>query len=197
MSFDRTLTYLDRIDGARSEEEIVRELLAVTARFGFDHLLAGVVPTAKVTASVFRKSILLSRWPMTWAARYLDRRYFEVDPVIRRLRASTPRSIGMNAPLPIPATRSWRRRRNSGSLGLCRSLHDARRRNRGPELWRRESGPLVRGRFFSDDRVLLRDRPAYAASQGRSGRHRRAHHREGAGMSPIGPPPAKPSGRPQ
>jgi hypothetical protein len=44
MAFDKTLSYLTRIEQACTQASVVDELMRVTSEFGFDHVLAGIVP---------------------------------------------------------------------------------------------------------------------------------------------------------
>jgi len=89
MPLGRTLDYIERLDRARSEADVVRELLKATADYGFSHLLAGIVPMRPLSSEEFRRNILLKAWPDEWCRRYAARNYARHDPIIQRLQTQT------------------------------------------------------------------------------------------------------------
>jgi LuxR family transcriptional regulator, quorum-sensing system regulator BjaR1 len=88
MSFERTLGYIERLDRAKSERDIVDQLLGAISDYGFKYALAGTVPNRLLSSADFKSSILLKAWPDEWSRRYVERSYVRHDPVIRRLRSS-------------------------------------------------------------------------------------------------------------
>ncbi|MDN2568559.1 autoinducer binding domain-containing protein [Aquibium sp. A9E412] len=86
--FDRTLEFIDRIQGARNQNEICSTLLEVTRPFGMTALMAGTVPSAGTPADEQRSHVILCEWPVEWLERYVARNYVEHDPLVAYMKRS-------------------------------------------------------------------------------------------------------------
>jgi LuxR family quorum sensing-dependent transcriptional regulator len=84
--FDKTLEYIERINQARTPEEVCRALIDVTRQFGLTALLAGTVPGQGTPGEEQRGHVLLCDWPEKWLERYVERNYVDHDPLVAYMR---------------------------------------------------------------------------------------------------------------
>jgi LuxR family quorum sensing-dependent transcriptional regulator len=84
--FDRTLEYIDRLQGAGTTGEVCRALLDVTSRFGLTALMAGTVPDPNTPSIRQKDHVILCDWPVDWLARYVARNYVDHDPVVSHMK---------------------------------------------------------------------------------------------------------------
>lgn len=99
--FDETLMFIGEIERAATAEEVCRHLLHVSANFGLDRLLAGTVPRVPEMPqrALKEQHVFLEGWPTGWMARYFDRGYVSVDPVISRIRSDLASFTWEEAPI--------------------------------------------------------------------------------------------------
>lgn len=88
-SFDKTLDFIRSLDQARSPGDVCAELLKIAGRFGFEHVLAGTIPTPGSSTVQQKSHVVLNYWPSGWAQRYFAHGYLFRDPAIRRVTEST------------------------------------------------------------------------------------------------------------
>ncbi|MBB1248033.1 MULTISPECIES: LuxR family transcriptional regulator [unclassified Rhizobium] len=72
---------IDRLDKMSSEEQAFAELRKVADFFGLNAFAISGIPEPHEKMDPY---VLLNGWPSEWAARYLERQYFRIDPVIQR-----------------------------------------------------------------------------------------------------------------
>lgn len=87
---DRTAFVFDTIQDiklAKKPDELMKVLAKVGAQFGFSKACA--IASIPKTHQDFERYSYAERWPAGWHERYLERAYFDCDPVIKRLRTST------------------------------------------------------------------------------------------------------------
>ncbi len=92
VNFDDTLSYIDKMQKARSPEEVCRILIDVTSRFGLTALLAGTVPKPGTPQEEQRSHALLCDWPKEWMERYVSLNYVDRDPLVTYMKR-TPSSV--------------------------------------------------------------------------------------------------------
>ena len=85
MRLDMVTEHLEAIRNASTPDLIRSKLLAFGAGFGVEHVMCGTIPGANTPPSQARGAILFNNWPDSWLHRYVERRYVEVDPVIRKV----------------------------------------------------------------------------------------------------------------
>lgn len=78
--------FIERVDRARTPAAISDELFRIIPDFGFHCFCISGMPEL---GESMRDYLLLSGWPTGWLERYVDRGYVHVDPVIRKLKATT------------------------------------------------------------------------------------------------------------
>lgn len=88
MNFDDTLAYIDRIQKARTPDDVCRALIDVSSRFGMTALLAGTVPKPGTPRDEQRSHVLLSEWPKDWMEHYLAMNYVDCDPIVAYMKRS-------------------------------------------------------------------------------------------------------------
>lgn len=88
-SFDKTLDFIRSLDKARSAGDVCTELLKIAGQFGFEHVLAGTIPTPGSSTLQQKSHVVLNCWPSGWAQRYFTHGYLFRDPAIRRVTEST------------------------------------------------------------------------------------------------------------
>lgn len=91
-NFDDTLAYIDRMQKARTPEDVCRSLIDVTSRFGLTALLAGTVPKPGTPQEEQRSHVLLCDWPKDWMERYVAMNYVDRDPLVTYMKRS-PSSV--------------------------------------------------------------------------------------------------------
>jgi len=87
-NFDETLAYIDRIQKARSPEEICRTVIDITSRFGLTALSAGIVSGAGSDPGGVRAHVLLCEWPVGWRERYVAMNHVAHDPLVAFMKRS-------------------------------------------------------------------------------------------------------------
>ena len=87
-ALDQTLSFIETIDGCRSADNIADALLKAVSPFGFQNILAGVMPTSGMTEVQQVANVVLHRWPDDWSQRYFSQDYVFVDPIVSRLTGS-------------------------------------------------------------------------------------------------------------
>lgn len=85
-NFDDTLAYIDRIQKARTPEEVCRALIGVTSRYGLTALLAGTVPKPGTPQEEQRSHVMLCDWPKEWMERYVSMNYVDRDPLVTYMK---------------------------------------------------------------------------------------------------------------
>jgi DNA-binding CsgD family transcriptional regulator len=85
MRLDMVTEHLDAIRNAPTPDLIRSRLLAFGAGFGIEHVMCGTIPGADTPPRQARGAILFNNWPINWLNRYVERRYVEIDPVIRKV----------------------------------------------------------------------------------------------------------------
>lgn len=79
---------ISKLDSAPDEKSLIRELLSVVGRYGFNRLLAGGIPVPNTPLHKQSQNIILNHWPIEWAQRYFTKGYLDNDPAILRIRSS-------------------------------------------------------------------------------------------------------------
>lgn len=98
--FDETLALIGEIERAATAEVVCQRLLEVSSQFGLTRLLAGTVPRAPgARGPVKEEHVFLEGWPTGWIHRYFEQNYFDVDPVINRLRSDLSSFTWEEAPI--------------------------------------------------------------------------------------------------
>lgn len=82
---DETLAFIREIDQATNPIEICNAVIKAVKPFGFNNILAGVIPTPGSTPLQQQSNVVLADWPIGWAERYFSSGYLFVDPAIRRV----------------------------------------------------------------------------------------------------------------
>ncbi|MEH3146690.1 MAG: LuxR family transcriptional regulator [Methylobacterium frigidaeris] len=80
ISFD----VVDRLKRAETSEQLFEELRGAGSHFGYDSFIVTGLPQRH--RETLSDCSLLIGWPQDWAARYAERGYVHVDPVIERIR---------------------------------------------------------------------------------------------------------------
>lgn len=98
--FDDTLMFISEIERAQTAESVCRQLLQISSQFGLTRLLAGTVPHAPgASGPVKEQHVFLEGWPDGWIQRYFEKSYFDVDPVISRIRSDLTSFTWDEAPI--------------------------------------------------------------------------------------------------
>ncbi len=98
--FDETLMFISEIERAPTAESVCQQLLQISSQFGLTRLLAGTVPRAPgAIGPVKEQHVFLEGWPSGWISRYFEKSYFDVDPVIARLRSDLTSFTWDEAPI--------------------------------------------------------------------------------------------------
>ena len=84
--FDRTLSYINRLQDAESAAVVCETLLSVTSEFGLTALMAGTVPQPGTPTGQQKEHVLLCDWPVEWLERYVKRNYVDHDPVVSHIK---------------------------------------------------------------------------------------------------------------
>lgn len=84
----QTLDFISKIDSAKNAEGVTSSLLSVTKQFGFENVLAGIIPAPGMSATQQAENVVLHQWPDEWSSRYFTQGYLFDDPTIRRLTNS-------------------------------------------------------------------------------------------------------------
>ncbi len=80
-AFDR----LEAIECASTPSAVLLEIQRAAADFGLRCFMAAGIPGPNKR---FEPYVLMHNWPKGWFDRYMDNRYIDTDPVIRRLRST-------------------------------------------------------------------------------------------------------------
>lgn len=78
-AFDR----LEAIERASTPSAVLLEIQRAATDFGLGCFMAAGIPGPNKR---FEPYVLLHNWPKGWFNRYMDNRYLDTDPVIRRPR---------------------------------------------------------------------------------------------------------------
>ncbi|TGD98797.1 LuxR family transcriptional regulator [Methylobacterium nonmethylotrophicum] len=82
-----TLDLVQAVKAARSAAEIVAVLTRAGGIFGYERFAIAGVPQS--AGENLPDRLLLMHWPEEWAARYVERRYVQHDPVMAQVRRTT------------------------------------------------------------------------------------------------------------
>lgn len=78
MHADDVFAFVERCQGRATTTEILDDLLEISAKLGFDHLLFSGVPVGQQDLAPL---VELNGWPADWFDRYNSQAYFKVDGV--------------------------------------------------------------------------------------------------------------------
>jgi LuxR family transcriptional regulator, quorum-sensing system regulator BjaR1 len=70
--------FIDQLEGVDTADALLTTLFSGLSAFGFSSFLITGLPAK---ADVFGQETLLNGWPSVWYERYIERRYYDVDPV--------------------------------------------------------------------------------------------------------------------
>ncbi len=80
-----TFDAIERIDRAKTPDDLIAALASVAAQFGFDATAIAAFPHPDIP---FDKRVLAHHWPNGWFEHYMERNYVAVDPVFRHSTTS-------------------------------------------------------------------------------------------------------------
>ena len=85
MSFDNALHFIDDLRSASDDRAILSALNAATDHYGFNSFCVASIPDP---GQSFHGCMLLEGWNEDWKSRYIERNYFEDDPVAKKVRGA-------------------------------------------------------------------------------------------------------------
>ncbi len=90
-AFDR----IEAIERASTPSAVLLEIQRAAAEFGLSCFMTAGIPAP---SKPFEPYILLHNWPGDWYRRYMDQKYLDFDPVIRKLRSTINPFLWSEAP---------------------------------------------------------------------------------------------------
>lgn len=84
-----TISFIQKLDRARSPEEVCTLLLDITRRFGVERVLAGLIPIPGADRHTQLSHVVMNAWPEEWARRYFSHGYLFRDPTIEQVQRAT------------------------------------------------------------------------------------------------------------
>lgn len=88
MSFNDALDFIEKLQHAKSAEDITDRLRKAADQFGFTSFCVAGIPDP---GTKFDGYLMLEGWSDDWRTRYLENDYFNHDPVVTRIRnTATP-----------------------------------------------------------------------------------------------------------
>ena len=84
-----TISFIQKLDRARSPEEVCVLLLDITRRFGVERVLAGLIPVPGADRRTQLSNVVMNAWPEEWARRYFSHGYLFRDPTIEQVQRTT------------------------------------------------------------------------------------------------------------
>lgn len=109
---ERSYAVLSKIAASRTAEEIPDHIIEWAGSFGFEQVLAGVIPPMNAAPTTQAGHVLLGRWPTEWGHTYFRKGLIARDPTIKRVLRLCPAF-------------TWRTIATDGSEDI-RVMHEAR-----------------------------------------------------------------------
>jgi LuxR family quorum sensing-dependent transcriptional regulator len=82
---NHTFDGIERIDKAKTPEELISELAKIAAQFGFTATAIAAFPHPEIP---FEKRVLAHHWPNGWFEHYMARNYITDDPVFHHSKTA-------------------------------------------------------------------------------------------------------------
>lgn len=117
---DDALDFCDGLAVLANAVDLANAFKGAIARFGLDHFIITDIPG---TEQRFEQTVLLRHWPSGWFETYAGGNFVQVDPVIRRCRATTSLFDWTEAPYsPEREPHAREVMRRAADFGLARGL---------------------------------------------------------------------------
>jgi LuxR family transcriptional regulator, quorum-sensing system regulator BjaR1 len=92
------LASVEEVEASRSAAEVKEVLGRSLGRFGLTAFLATILPER---SDRLEQHILLDGWPPDWRGRYLEKKYYEHDPIARHCAATSYPFVWSEIPAPL------------------------------------------------------------------------------------------------
>jgi LuxR family quorum sensing-dependent transcriptional regulator len=93
--FAYAYSVIERVERAQTATVVLNEIAHAARHFGLEHVIVAGIPAPGKRLEPY---ILMHNWPPGWYARYNERGYLHLDPVIRKLRTTTMPVVWSEAP---------------------------------------------------------------------------------------------------
>ena len=80
-----TVEFTRRIQAAQTPQDVCKEMLNLTSRFGLNRLIAGIIPKTHIHPARAKQNILLADWPDRWMHRYVSQGFAYSDPILAKV----------------------------------------------------------------------------------------------------------------
>src|SRR4051794_10614216 len=117
---DKAFEVVFRMSQLTAEQEVIAELRSAGAVFGYDNFFMTGLPASQ--AEHLKQHAMISGWPEEWLSRYADHGYVHVDPVIKKIRATTMPFMWHEAPYDKDDAAAARVMNESPSFGLVEGM---------------------------------------------------------------------------